>query len=78
MDHITAPSALLFPLAETAARLRARGVAVLADGDLVTVVLPREYPHPVNEGETYTTIWADMWRFVDGKADEHWDTALIN
>jgi len=20
------------------------------------------------------TIWFDMWRFVDGKADEHWDT----
>ncbi len=52
-------------------------VAVLADGDLVTVVLPREYPHPTRPGETYTTTWFDMWRFVDGKADEHWDPATI-
>ena len=25
--------------------------------------------------QTYTTTWFDMWRFVDGKADEHWDPA---
>ena len=24
---------------------------------------------------TYTTTWFDMWRFVGGKADEHWDPA---
>jgi len=24
----------------------------------------------------YTTTWFDMWRFVDGKADEHWDPAI--
>ncbi len=32
VDHITAESALLLPLAEIAARLREKGVAVLADG----------------------------------------------
>jgi isopenicillin-N epimerase len=32
VDHITSESALLLPLAEIAARCRARGVAVLADG----------------------------------------------
>jgi isopenicillin-N epimerase len=32
VDHITAESALLFPLAAIARQLRARGVAVLADG----------------------------------------------
>ena len=32
VEHITAQSAVVFPLRETAARLRARGVAVLADG----------------------------------------------
>lgn len=50
-------------------------VAVLADEDKVGVVIRREYPDPDNEGQTYSTIWYDMWRFVDGKADEHWDTA---
>jgi isopenicillin-N epimerase len=32
VDHITSESALVLPLADIAARLRARGVAVLADG----------------------------------------------
>jgi predicted SnoaL-like aldol condensation-catalyzing enzyme len=53
-------------------------VAVLATGDYVTVVFPRAYPLPGGqEGETYTTTWFDMWRFVDGKADEHWDPAQL-
>ncbi|HTQ36422.1 MAG TPA: nuclear transport factor 2 family protein [Steroidobacteraceae bacterium] len=53
-------------------------VAVLATGDYVTVVQPREYPVPGGKpGETYTSTWFDMWRFVDGKADEHWDPATL-
>lgn len=52
-------------------------VAVIAEEDLVTVVLPRTYQHPVT-GEDYTTTWFDMWRFVDGKADEHWDPATVS
>ena len=32
VDHVTAESALVLPLADIAARLRARGVAVMADG----------------------------------------------
>jgi predicted SnoaL-like aldol condensation-catalyzing enzyme len=49
----------------------------MAEGDLVTVILPREYADPRNPGQTYTTTWFDTWRFVDGKADEHWDPAQI-
>lgn len=52
-------------------------VAVQAENDLVTVIRPREYPHPEREGETYTTTWYDTWRIVDGKADEHWDSATM-
>ncbi|WP_428102653.1 nuclear transport factor 2 family protein [Candidatus Rariloculus sp.] len=52
-------------------------VAVTADDDYVTVMLPRTYPDPRNPGETYSTSWFDTWRFVDGKADEHWDPATI-
>lgn len=52
-------------------------VAVTAEDDLVTVMRPRELPDPRNPGETYTTTWYDTWRFVDGKADEHWDPAEI-
>jgi predicted SnoaL-like aldol condensation-catalyzing enzyme len=52
-------------------------VAVLASGDYVTVVFPREYDVPGKPGQKYTTTWFDMWRFVDGKADEHWDPATL-
>ena len=60
----------------TCDRLTTPIVAVLASGDLVTVVLPRTYEHPVT-GAPYTSTWFDMWRFVDGKADEHLDPATI-
>lgn len=53
-------------------------VAVIAEGDLVTVM----YPLPVRDKTTgqllYTTTWFDTWRIVGGKADEHWDSALKN
>jgi predicted SnoaL-like aldol condensation-catalyzing enzyme len=52
-------------------------VAVTATGDYVTVAIAREYPDPRNPGKTYTSTWFDMWRIMDGKADEHWDAATI-
>jgi predicted SnoaL-like aldol condensation-catalyzing enzyme len=56
---------------------RTKVVAVLAQGDLVCVATRIELPDPRNPGQTYTTTHFDMWRFVDGKADEHWDEAHI-
>jgi predicted SnoaL-like aldol condensation-catalyzing enzyme len=53
-------------------------VAVVAEGDLVIVVTPREFKDPRDASKTYTTSWFDMWKFIDGKADEHWDGATIN
>jgi predicted SnoaL-like aldol condensation-catalyzing enzyme len=53
-------------------------VAVLAQGDLVAVMNRVERPDPRTPGATYTTTHFDMWRFVDGKADEHWDEGAIN
>ncbi len=52
-------------------------VSVVAEGDLVVVAFVRELPHPAKKGQTYTTTWFDMWRFKDGKADEHWDGATL-
>jgi predicted SnoaL-like aldol condensation-catalyzing enzyme len=52
-------------------------VAVMAENDLVTVIMPRMYADPRSPGESYYTTWFDTWRFVDGKADEHWDPATI-
>ena len=53
-------------------------VAVVAEGDLVIVVTPRELTSPRDPTKKYTTSWFDMWRFKNGKADEHWDGATIN
>ena len=57
---------------------RTKVVAVVAEGDYVTVAVVRTMPDPREPGKTYTTTWFDMWRFVDGKADEHWDYGTIN
>ena len=55
------------------AKMSTKIVAVVAEGDLVMVAYPREYPDPKDPSKKYTTTWFDMWRFVDGKAAEHWD-----
>ena len=62
------------PRAATCDRLTTPIVAVVAQGDYVTVVWPMTCRH---EGQKpYTSTWFDMWRFVNGRADEHWDPAM--
>jgi len=56
-------------------RMNSKIVAVLAEGDLVVVSYVRELKDPKDPQKTYTSTWFDMWRFKDGKADEHWDPA---
>jgi len=48
-------------------------VAILGDGDLVTLAFRRELPDPTKPGATYTTTWFDMFRIENGKIAEHWD-----
>jgi predicted SnoaL-like aldol condensation-catalyzing enzyme len=50
-------------------------VSVVAEGELVTVATVRDVKDPKDATKGYTTTWFDMWRFKDGKADEHWDPA---
>jgi predicted SnoaL-like aldol condensation-catalyzing enzyme len=52
-------------------------VAVIAEGAYVTILTKRIVPYADRPGESYTTTWFDTWRFVDGKADEHWDPATL-
>jgi predicted SnoaL-like aldol condensation-catalyzing enzyme len=58
-------------------KLGQKVVAVIAEGDYVVVITPRTLKDPKDPTKTYTTSWFDMWRFVDGKADEHWDGATL-
>jgi predicted SnoaL-like aldol condensation-catalyzing enzyme len=58
-------------------KMKTKVVAVQAEGDFVTVSFVREMKDPKDPAKTYTTTWFDMWRFKDGKADEHWDPATL-
>lgn len=58
-------------------RLTSPVVAVQAEGDYVTVLTVREIKYADDPSSSYTTTWFDTWRFVDGKADEHWDPATL-
>ena len=53
-------------------------VSVTAEGDFVTVATKRVLKDPHDPSRTYTTTWFDMWRIVDGKANEHWDNATLS
>ncbi len=56
---------------------RTKVVSVTAEADLVVVGVVRELDDPRKPGQKYTTTWFDMWRILDGKADEHWDFGTI-
>ena len=56
-------------------KMKTKVVSVTAEGDLVTVATVREVKDANDPTKSYTTTWFDMWRFKDGKADEHWDPA---
>jgi hypothetical protein len=52
------------------------GWSIQAEGDYVTLSFVREYDDPTAAGKRYTTTWFDMFRIVDGKVAEHWDSAM--
>ncbi|MEK8029776.1 nuclear transport factor 2 family protein [Ideonella sp. DXS29W] len=51
--------------------------SVVAEGDLVIVAYPRTVRDAKQPAGAYSTTWFDMWRIRDGKAVEHWDSALM-
>jgi predicted SnoaL-like aldol condensation-catalyzing enzyme len=61
----------------TCTKLNPGVVAVQAEGDFVTVLAVREFKYADDPSKGYTSTWFDTWRFVDGKADEHWDPATL-
>ena len=66
------------PAASCPAKMTSKIVSVVAEGDYVVIITPRELKDPKDPTKTYTTSWFDQWRFVDGKADEHWDGQVLN
>jgi predicted SnoaL-like aldol condensation-catalyzing enzyme len=57
------------------AKMKTKIVSVTAEGDLVVVAYAQEKTDSKDATKKYTTTWFDMWRIVNGKANEHWDPA---
>jgi predicted SnoaL-like aldol condensation-catalyzing enzyme len=57
-------------------KMKTNVVSVVAEGDLVVVAYVHEVKDAEDPSKSYSTTWFDMWRFKDGKADEHWDPAM--
>jgi predicted SnoaL-like aldol condensation-catalyzing enzyme len=49
--------------------------AIIAEGDMVMVVYPRELPDPKDPSKKYSTARFDAYRIHNGKVVEHWDAA---
>lgn len=48
-------------------------VDIVAERDIVILVLREELDDPKEPGKKYTTTWFDMFRVTNGKISEHWD-----
>jgi predicted SnoaL-like aldol condensation-catalyzing enzyme len=51
-------------------------IAIVAEGDRVTLSFKEVHPDPKDPTKNYTTTGFDMLRIEDGKIAEHWDSAL--
>lgn len=67
-----------FPKQDIKATVERPLVAVMAEGDLVTMVFVNERPHPKDPTKKYTTTGFDMFRIENGKIAEHWDAASLS
>jgi predicted SnoaL-like aldol condensation-catalyzing enzyme len=50
--------------------------AIIAEGDLVTVMWKEPRPDPEDRSKTYDSYWFDLFRVKNGKLVEHWDNAV--
>ena len=48
---------------------------VMAQGDLVMVMVTRSKPEPRDPSKSYNSYWFDLYRVSGGKIVEHWDEA---
>lgn len=57
------------------AKVKRKIVSIVAEGDMVVVIYPQEFPDPKDPSKKYTTSGFDAYRIKDGKVVEHWDNA---
>jgi len=58
-----------------APKLKRKITAIIAEGDMVMVLYPRELTDPKDPSKKYTTTGFDAYRIRNGKVVEHWDAA---
>ena len=56
-------------------KLKRKITAIIAEGELVMVLYPRELADPKDPSRKYTTTGFDAYRIRNGKVVEHWDAA---
>jgi predicted SnoaL-like aldol condensation-catalyzing enzyme len=56
-------------------KVKRKIVSIVAEGDMVVVIYPQEFPDPKDPSKKYTTSGFDAYRIKDGKVVEHWDNA---
>jgi len=56
-------------------KLKRKITAIIAEGDMVMVLYPRELTDPKDPSKKYTTTGFDAYRIRNGKVVEHWDAA---
>lgn len=52
-------------------------VTLVAEGPWVVMALVTHYPEPDGSSATYTSTHFEMFRIVDGRIAEHWDSTLF-
>ena len=50
-----------------------RPTALIAEGDFVAAIFPRQYTDPRDPSKKYTTAGLELYRIENGKIVEHWD-----
>jgi len=53
--------------------LKRKVTAMIAEGDIVVMAVPRELTDPGDPPGKYTTTAIEMYRIENGKIAEHWD-----
>jgi predicted SnoaL-like aldol condensation-catalyzing enzyme len=57
-------------------KVKAGLVAIMAEGDLVMLVLRREQAEPTDPSKKYSYTAFDLFRVENGRIAEHWDAAM--
>ena len=54
-------------------QIKRKVTAMIAEGDIVVMAVPRELTDPKDPSRKYTTTAIEMYRIENGKIAEHWD-----